>query len=175
VETGELIDQLGKAVPGAVLEVRPFGAQAEPSVWIESAKLAAAGEYLRTRDPALDWLEDLTVFQLDQSLILSYFLRSHSSEERLVLRVSLAVTGSDAWLAAPSVIDIWPEARAFESDSGELFGIQFGGKKPEFRILPDDWEGFPLRKNYIFPADHRGIPHMRPVGRTVPDEFEVTQ
>lgn len=175
METGELIEQLGKAVPGSVLEVRPFGAQAEPSVWIESAKLGAVGEYLRGRETPLDWLEDLTVFQLDQSLILSYFLRSLTSPEHLVLRVSLVVPGADAWVGAPSVVDVWPEARAFEGDLGELFGIQFGEKKPEFRLLPDDWEGFPLRKNYIFPADHRGVPHMRPVGRTVPDEFEVTQ
>jgi NADH-quinone oxidoreductase subunit C len=175
VETGELIEQLGRAVPGSVLEVRPFGAQGEPSVWIESSKLLAAGRYLKDRTPPLEWLEDLTVFQLDQTLILSYFLRSFVSEERLVLRVSLVIPGADAWVAAPSVVDVWPEARAFEADLGELFGIKFGEKGTGFRLLPEDWDGFPLRKNYIFPADHRGVPHMRPVGRTVPDEYEVTQ
>lgn len=175
METGELIEQLGKAVPGAVLEVRPFGAQGEPSVWIESAKLLAAGRFLKERESALDWLEDLTVFQLDQNLILSYFLRSPQSEDRLVLRVSLVIPGADAWVAAPSVVDVWPEARAFETDLGELFGIHFGEKSTGFRLLPEDWDGFPLRKNYIYPADYRGVPHMRPVGRTVPDEYEVTQ
>ncbi len=175
METGELIEQLGEAVPGSVLEVRPFGTRAESSVWIESSKLVAAGLALKTHARALGWLEDLTVFQLEQTLVLTYFLRSFVSEQRLLLRVSLAIPSADAWVEAPSVAEVWPEARAFESDLSELYGIQFGQHTPSFRILPEDWEGFPLRKNYIFPTEHRGVPHMRPVGRTVPDEFEVTQ
>ena len=175
MEAGELIEQLGKAVPGSVLEIRPFGARGEPSVWIESAKIQAVGQHLKGLQEPLDWLEDLTVFQLEQTLIISYFLRSSGSNHKLVLRISQVIVGADAWVAAPSVVDVWPEARAFEPDLSELFGIRFGETESGLRILPEDWDGFPLRKNYIFPAEHRGVPHMRPVGRTVPDEFEVTQ
>jgi NADH-quinone oxidoreductase subunit C len=65
--------------------------------------------------------------------------------QRLRLKVKLA--GSDPVL--PSVFAIWPTADWHERENFDLFGIRFEGH-PNLRriVMPDEWEGHPLRKDY---------------------------
>lgn len=64
--------------------------------------------------------------------------------ERLRLRVF--VPEDDA--VVPSVTDLWPTANYYEREIYDLFGIRFSGH-PDLRriMLPDDWQGHPLRKD----------------------------
>lgn len=49
----------------------------------------------------------------------------------------------------PSLFDIWPGADAFEREAYDMFGVVFAGHPDLTRILmPEDWEGHPLRKDY---------------------------
>ena len=59
----------------------------------------------------------------------------------------------EAWLddgeELDSVVGVWPAADWFEREAFDLFGIVFRGHPYIVRILmPDDWEGYPLRKDY---------------------------
>jgi NADH-quinone oxidoreductase subunit C len=85
-----------------------------------------------------------------------------SFERRQRLRVRVQVPADDAKL--PSAFDLWPGTEAMEREVFDMFGISFDGHPDLNRILmPEDWEGHPLRKDYAvgripvqFSADHRG-------------------
>lgn len=63
------------------------------------------------------------------------------------LRLRVRVPGTDSSL--PTVSEIWPAANWTEREAYDLFGLTFDGHPDLRRILmPDDWEGFPLRKDY---------------------------
>lgn len=72
-------------------------------------------------------------------------LISHTHVRRLRIRVG--VPGSNPML--PSISGIFPGANFYERETFDLFGIVFDGHPDLTRIvLPDDWEGHPLRKDY---------------------------
>lgn len=62
------------------------------------------------------------------------------------LRILVGIPGDDP--TVPSLTGLFPGANFFERESFDLFGIQFEGHPDLTRILlPDDWEGYPLRKD----------------------------
>ena len=63
------------------------------------------------------------------------------------IRVRCQVPASDPW--APSLFDLWPGTEFHERETYDMFGIRFDGHPDLSRILmPEDWEGHPLRKDY---------------------------
>lgn len=59
----------------------------------------------------------------------------------------------------PTVMDLWPSADWHEREAYDLMGIRFDGHRDLRRILlPEDWVGHPLRKDYTFPREYHGIP-----------------
>ena len=65
------------------------------------------------------------------------------------LRKTIKVFVNDEDLTIPSITDIYPSANFYEREAFDMFGIVFEGHPDLTRILlPDDWEGHPLRKNY---------------------------
>ena len=121
----------------------------ELTLWIDSIQLIAALDLLRTSSEtrfavladltALDWFPSEPRFEVVYSLL------SHERHERI--RVKVKVNGADPYLE--SVTAMWAGASPFEREVFDLFGIRFQGHPDLRRILmPDDWEGHPLRKDY---------------------------
>jgi NADH-quinone oxidoreductase subunit C len=92
---------------------------------------------------AVDWFPSSPRFQL------SYHLLSHSMKERIRLRALLADAVNGALPSVASITPIWPGANFYEREVFDLFGIRFEGH-PDLRriMMPDDWQGHPLRKDY---------------------------
>lgn len=71
----------------------------------------------------------------------------HSIERNDRLRLKARLPGSEP--AIDSVISVWRGANWYEREVFDLFGITFTGHPDLTRIMmPDDWEGHPLRKDY---------------------------
>ena len=65
----------------------------------------------------------------------------------------------------PTVMDIWTGADWHERETFDLVGIRFTGRDELLRILlPEDWPGHPLRKDWEFPAEYHGTPIIPPEG-----------
>jgi NADH:ubiquinone oxidoreductase subunit C len=167
VEKNLLIQNLNKLLKDKILEITPFGRSGLSTVWIEAKNLLEAATIIR-QDPrySLDWLENLSVAQIDQALVISYFLRSFTpppdtqntleQSVAMILRLSVLPLNSKAKPSVSSVSSLWPMATPMEHEASELFGINFEVSKEEQpqsypRLLPRGFEGFPLRKNYQFP------------------------
>jgi NADH-quinone oxidoreductase subunit C len=59
----------------------------------------------------------------------------------------------------PTVEGIWAAANWHERETFDMFGVVFDGHSDPRRILcPDDWEGYPLRKDYKSPTRYRDMP-----------------
>jgi len=95
-----------------------------------------------------DFLSDLTCadfYPREPRFELAYHLLSMKRKERLRLKVRLS--GDEASLE--SITSVWPSVNFFEREIFDLFGIRFLGHPYLRRImLPEDWEGHPLRKDY---------------------------
>jgi NADH-quinone oxidoreductase subunit C len=87
---------------------------------------------------AVDWYPQEPRFQI------VYHILSMSLKQRLRLVVQL---NSDE--AIDSITGVWPAANFYEREVFDLFGVHFGGHPGLTRIMmPEDWKGHPLRKDY---------------------------
>ena len=86
-----------------------------------------------------------------------------SLEGRRRARVRLQVPADDP--SAPSLFELHPGTEAMEREAYDMYGILFSGHPDLSRILmPDDWEGHPLRKDYgigRIPVQFKGNPGPR--------------
>ncbi|MBI3735714.1 NADH-quinone oxidoreductase subunit C [Candidatus Sumerlaeota bacterium] len=126
--------------------------------WIEVAAGAfhQVCEYLKS-DPQtkFDYLRSISGVDYPPDQIQSvYHLFSYDLEHDAILKVKLDRNNP----AMPSVMDIWPAADWHERETYDLLGIVYQGH-PNLRriLLPDDWTGFPLRKDYKQPDEYHGV------------------
>ena len=117
----------------------------ELSVYIDRANIKEACSVLKSQ---FNFFSDLTCVDLYPSeprFEVIYHLLSHRLKERVRLKVRLQ--GDDA--AVESITSVWPAANFFEREVFDLFGVRFLGHPNLRRIMmPEDWEGHPLRKDY---------------------------
>ena len=104
-----------------------------------AAALQAAGYNFFEDMTAIDWFPSSPRFQL------SYHVLSHAYKERIRLRALLEGEGP----SVESITPVWPAANFYEREVFDLFGVRFDGHPNLRRIMmPDDWQGHPLRKDY---------------------------
>lgn len=119
----------------------------ELSIYVAREFIRSACEQLKTKG-LIDFLSDVTCadyYSREPRFEMAYHLLSMKRKERVRLKVKL--DGDDAVIE--SVTPLWPAANFFERELFDLFGIRFLGHPYLRRIMmPEDWEGHPLRKDY---------------------------
>ena len=141
----------------AVEEVIEF--RGETTIVVPRELLRATAEHCR-QDAKLQYnfLTDATCvdrFPAEPRFELNYHLVSIPRREKVRLRVWLS--GNDP--VVDSLVPVWPGANWLEREIFDLFGIRFAGH-PDLRriLLPEDWEGYPLRRDYPVEG-YRDVPN----------------
>ena len=120
--------------------------RAELTITVVRENIIAACEAVKAA--GYNFLEDVTAvdwYPSEPRFQIVYHVLSFSLKERIRLVVRL--DSGDA--AIDSIIPVWPSANFYEREVFDLFGVYFGGHPNLRRIMmPDDWVGHPLRKDY---------------------------
>ena len=124
--------------------------QLKPENWLKIAKWLKSDEEL-----SFDSLQCNTGMDLGEGVLESrYNLHSMKHLHKVEIRIKVSAEKPDI----PSVEQVWRVADWFERETYDMFGINFIGHRDLRRILlPDDWEGWPLRKDYEEQETYHGI------------------
>ena len=151
----EISEALKAKFLDAILESRTSGVL-EPFVKVAPDRIREVCLFLRDEEKFLfDSLMCLSgVDYTGGKLGVVYNLFSMKWNHKLTLKVEL----SAAKPQCQSVEGVWKTANWHEREAYDLFGILFEGH-PDLRriLLPDDWEGYPLRKDYQLPEYYHGM------------------
>jgi NADH-quinone oxidoreductase subunit C len=149
----EIAALIKRAFSEDVKEIKEFRGQV--SITVKKGRVKDILGHLAARPEfSFDYLEDLCgvdyLGKKEPRFEVVYYL--HSMKHRHTIRIKAEVPEDDC--AIDSVVDIWAGADWHERECYDLFGITFTGHPDLRRILmPDDWEGHPLRKDYPLQSD----------------------
>ena len=141
----EIKETLDRQFPGSVIENVDFAerqVELKPDQWLEIAT------FLKN-DPGLsfDQLECVTGIDTGEDGPLQSRYNLHSMEHRHKIEVVISLDRSNPKVA--SIEQVWRVGDWFERETYDMFGIIYEGHRDLRRILcPEDWEGWPLRKDY---------------------------
>jgi len=123
---------------------------------VKSEAVLEVSQFLRSDSRLrMDHLELLGGVDYKENLEVVYVLFSMEHRHRYTIKCQLSKESP----SLPSVESVWRVANWHEREAYDMFGIEFEGHSDLSRILcPDDWEGYPLRKDYVFPKSYRDMP-----------------
>jgi len=164
-----LEERFGSAVTGKKLDA------VDPWVSVDPARLVEICRFLhdepRLRFDFLNCISGVDYLEPDAKkapkagfephLEIVYHLHSIQHKHRFVVKVMLPRWKDNQpgqLPEVPSVNDVWKTADWHERETYDMYGVTFTGHPDLSRILlSEDWEGYPLRKDYEFPLEYHGI------------------
>ena len=171
MEPSALITALQEAIPGAQFETAA-SVDLQTTIYVSRDDVPAVLAALRNREQfQFSFLAELTAADFwprEPRFELIYILVSLAHRQRV--RVKVRLHGTDAHVA--TVSDLWPAANWLEREVWDLFGIAFDGHPDPRRLLmPEDWDGYPLRKDY--PVQILKTPHTAEPLQVTEAEFRA--
>lgn len=130
----------------------------DPFIIVSSEGIARVCSYLRENSEfffdSLMCLGGIDEGGDDPAICVIYCLHSFKHRHRVVLKIRLPRENPKT----KSVQAIWSAANWHERETYDLFGVEFENH-PDLRrlLLPPDWVGWPLRKDYEYPKEYNGI------------------
>lgn len=154
-----LLERFGSEVVLKMLESETVGKEkityAPPQILVVSHAIADVGRFL-LEEPEMrfDSLMVLAAVDRGENFSVVYQLHSMTHLHKIGLRVDVP----RGHPVVPTVSSLWRTAEWHEREAYDLMGISFEGH-PDLRriLLPDDWVGHPLRKDYQTPMFYRGM------------------
>jgi NADH-quinone oxidoreductase subunit C len=131
----------------------------DPFAVIDPAAVVEIGTFMRD-DPELgmDCLSNQSGVDYKDRIEVVYHFFSYSKRHGAVLKIKLP--REDPKVA--TLEEVWHSANWMEREIFDLLGVTFEGHSDLRRILmPEDWVGFPLRKDFVEPMEYHGISTVR--------------
>ena len=159
MEANEVYTRLDKQFPGRVRDLKTD--VFEPFLFVEPGAIIEVCRFLRD-DPNLEFevLSDLTAvdWPKEEKIQVVYHLYSYSKRHQIVLKVDLPRDHPKI----ATTEGLWKVANWLEREVYDLFGVIFDGHTDLRRImLPEDWVGYPLRKDYVEQEEYDGMSTQR--------------
>lgn len=159
MEAKEIYARLEKQFAGKINGFQ--GDVFDPNLHVDPQAIVEVCRYLRDHpDLKFETLSDLTGLDLpkENKIQVVYHLFSYSHRHQIVLKVDLP--REDPHVS--TMEGVWKAANWFEREVFDLFGVVFEGHSDLRRILlPEDWVGHPLRKDYVEQEEYDGISTQR--------------
>ncbi|MES2527400.1 MAG: NADH-quinone oxidoreductase subunit C [Bdellovibrionota bacterium] len=159
VDLNQLASLINKNVSGANATVNAApDAKLDSSVSVEASHIYKVAEWLRSNTElpfnALQAISGVDYLDyMDVCYVLAHFDVDHPRELILKVRVTDRVEPK-----VDSIMKVYPAADWQEREVYDMFGIKFNNHKDLRRILcPDDWQGWPLRKDYVAQKFYNGM------------------
>ncbi len=148
----EIFDKLKEEFGDQVIDLTE---NVDPFIRVKAEAIADIGTFLRDdKEMRFESVMCLSGVDYPEHLTVVYHLFSTPHRHKVVLKVE--VEREDPHV--PTVENVWHVANWHERETYDMYGIVFDGHSDPRRILcPDDWEGFPLRKDYQVQEYYRGI------------------
>jgi NADH-quinone oxidoreductase subunit C len=168
IRPNQVEQRLRERLPELTFTRQEGPAVRDHTLFVPADRLVEVCTVLRD-DPALEftmlsWLGGVDLLPREPRFEVVYHLLSITHNARLALKVRV----HEAAPRVPSVTGVWPTADWHERETYDFYGIVFEGHPGLTRILlPDDWEGWPLRKDSPLGYQEVAFTHNTP-GRTVP-------
>jgi NADH-quinone oxidoreductase subunit C len=145
-----ITEKFGEKIVESQVEVLSPWSVVDPSSVLEVCRFFRSDERLQ-----MDHLELLGGVDFKDRMEVVYVMYSMQQRHRYTLKCRLPREEPKI----QTVESVWPVANWHERETFDMFGIEFAGHSDLRRILcPDDWEGYPLRKDYKFPTRYRDMP-----------------
>ncbi|MFQ5684840.1 MAG: NADH-quinone oxidoreductase subunit C [Candidatus Binatia bacterium] len=155
MKADEIHERVAQQFPG---KISGFNGEAkDPYFRVGPEAIVGVCRYLRDEgDLNFEILSDLTALDIpkENKVQIVYHLYSYTPQNQIVLKVDLP--REDPRIA--TVEKVWKVANWLEREVFDLFGVFFEGHSDLRRILlPEDWVGHPLRKDYVEQEEYDGI------------------
>ena len=150
----QITNRIEQQFPGVVIDQEENQKQ---FINLDSKNWLDVALFLRDeQDLKFDSLECITGVDLgeDQKLEVRYNLHSMVYTHKIEIRIRLPRKRPKV----PSIEQVWRIGDWFEREVFDMYGIRFKGHRDLRRmLLPEDWVGWPLRKDYTMPELYHGI------------------
>ena len=171
----ELTDLINSKVPSASATLREAQI-GDSSITVKAEAIFDVMKFCREGDMPFNCLQVITGTDMGDWIQVSYMMTNFDIENYRNAIIHVRIDDKNDPVL-DSIVSIYPSAEYQERECFDMMGVKFNNHPDLRRILcPDDWEGFPLRKDYVVQEVYNGMEVNPPGKMNFEDrEFEARQ